>query len=66
MTKTPIVGFDHPVIAVRDMNESRLRYERLGFNVPRAEPTPATPARSKGLWVYPKALFAFALRTINH
>lgn len=34
MTNTPIVGFDHPVIAVRDMEASRMRYERLGFHVP--------------------------------
>lgn len=34
MTASPIIGFDHPVIAVRDMKESRERYERLGFHVP--------------------------------
>lgn len=34
MRRTPIAGFDHPVIAVRDMNESRQRYERMGFFVP--------------------------------
>ncbi|WP_024302929.1 VOC family protein [Pseudogulbenkiania sp. MAI-1] len=34
MSKSPIIGFDHPVIAVRDMEESRRRYERMGFFVP--------------------------------
>ncbi len=34
MSKTPIIGFDHPVIAVRDMQESRARYENMGFFVP--------------------------------
>jgi catechol 2,3-dioxygenase-like lactoylglutathione lyase family enzyme len=31
---TPISGFDHPVIAVRDMQASRLLFERMGFTVP--------------------------------
>lgn len=34
MSKSPIIGYDHPVIAVRDMEESRRRYERMGFFVP--------------------------------
>lgn len=34
MSKSPIIGFDHPVIAVRDMETSRLQFERLGFFVP--------------------------------
>ena len=29
-----IRGIDHPVIAVRDMKQARLAYERLGFTVP--------------------------------
>lgn len=31
-----ILGFDHPVIAVRDLDQSRLQYEKLGFTVPPA------------------------------
>ncbi|WP_454838095.1 MULTISPECIES: VOC family protein [Pseudomonas] len=31
-----ILGFDHPVIAVRDLEHSRLLYEKLGFMVPPA------------------------------
>lgn len=31
-----ILGFDHPVIAVRDLEQSRVQYEKLGFMVPPA------------------------------
>ena len=34
VANTPIAGFDHPVIAVRDMDASRARFERMGFTVP--------------------------------
>jgi catechol 2,3-dioxygenase-like lactoylglutathione lyase family enzyme len=31
---TAIKGIDHPVVAVRDMEEARERYARLGFTIP--------------------------------
>ncbi len=31
-----ILGFDHPIIAVRDLEQSRRQYQRLGFMVPPA------------------------------
>lgn len=31
-----ILGFDHPVVAVRDLEQSKLQYEKLGFTVPPA------------------------------
>ena len=29
-----LLGIDHPVIAVGDMTEARVRYQRLGFTIP--------------------------------
>lgn len=34
LTAIPLQGFDHPVVAVRDMESGRATYERLGFTVP--------------------------------
>jgi catechol 2,3-dioxygenase-like lactoylglutathione lyase family enzyme len=31
-----ITGFDHPIIAVRDLEQSRILYQQLGFTVPPA------------------------------
>ena len=45
--KHGITGIDHPVIAVRDMELSRAKYERLGFIVP---PRGSHPEWGTGNW----------------